>query len=76
VTSLRVRAQAMDGHVRMNIEHAGPVLPEPSARPDAADLESETGHEAFAMWMATRAASECLLGVNRQQAFVKLSFVD
>ena len=76
VRSLRVRAQAMDGHVQMNIEHAGPVLPAPSARPDAADLESETAHEAFAMWMATREASECLLGGNRQQAFVRLSFVD
>jgi len=76
LTNLNVRAQAMDGQVSMNIEHAGPVLPAPSARPDAADLESDTAHEAFAMWMATRQASECLLGVNRQQAFVRLSFVD
>ncbi len=75
-SGVNVKASVTDGNVLVVIQHPAPILPAPALRPSVDDLENDAGMEAFAMWMASRDAVDCVRNVSGEQATLSLSFQD
>lgn len=77
LTEMNLRARWEHDTVFLTIVFAGPPLPAPSARPNADDLTGPlAAQEAFAMWMATRAASRFSQRPEGNGTALRLEFRD
>jgi xanthine permease XanP len=77
VGELRVAARHAFDSVQLSIAWQGAGLPQPSAHPDAADLEGPiAAQEAFALWLATRQAETVEQRAGQGGCELRLSFPD
>ena len=77
VATITVQAHYATDHVLLTATWPGAPLPQPSARPDIADLDGPAAaQEAFALWLATRQAERVDQRAIPGGAELRLSFAD
>lgn len=75
VPRLEAEMRVADNRVRLVLRHAGAPLPRPARDPKAHDVAAgEDAREAFAMWLAARAADACVPRALPQGAQLVLEF--